>query len=71
MTPSELYALRVSITPTAAELSERGDRDRDRRGLLQRELAARLGVSANTVYRWESGTLPILARTELAVRGMK
>lgn len=41
---------------------------REARGLSQRELAGLLGVAANTVARWERGELPILRKTELAIR---
>jgi transcriptional regulator with XRE-family HTH domain len=54
---------------------------RRRLGLLQRELAARLGVAPNTVARWERDEVPIraamgrfirlLAKTELATNSRR
>ncbi len=40
---------------------------REALGFTQTELAAALGVKENTVYRWESGRLPISKTVELAL----
>jgi len=52
---------------TSAELREA----RERLGLTQAELGARLGITKTSVYRMESGRQPILPVYELAVRGLK
>ncbi len=39
---------------------------REELGLTQAQLAELLGVKENTVYRWESGRLPISKTVELA-----
>ncbi len=40
---------------------------REKLGLTQAQLAELLGVKENTVYRWESGRLPISKTVELAL----
>lgn len=39
--------------------------------LTQKQLAEHLGVKENTVYRWESGILPIQQITELAFENIE
>lgn len=68
MTPAEFRAARRRITPTAEELAARVDRDRDVPGLLQVELAARLGVDPMTVWRKEHGQLAITSRDVAALK---
>lgn len=41
---------------------------REKLQLTQGQLARKLGVTLNTVSRWELGTAPILKTTELALR---
>jgi len=41
---------------------------RTRRAMTQADLAALLGVSPNTVARWERGELPIRRLSDLALR---
>lgn len=43
---------------------------RDRWGMTQVALAARLGVNHSTVWRWEHDEYPIPARIALALRGI-
>ncbi len=40
---------------------------RENLGLTQAQLADKLGVQENTVYRWESGRLPISKTVTLAL----
>ena len=44
---------------------------RDRLGLTQAALAAKLGVSANTVARWERGEQPMPAMLILALFALR
>jgi DNA-binding transcriptional regulator YiaG len=43
---------------------------RNARGMLSRDLAIKLGVSAPAVSRWESGKRPIPGWLPLALRGL-
>jgi len=46
--------------------------ERRRRGLTQAELADALGVSANTIARWERGEMPTPGRMlDLAMRAIE
>ena len=71
MTPADLEALRASLTPTPAERDARGPRDRDRTGLLQREMADRMGISAQSYRDKVKGRKPISRRDEAALRGIE
>jgi transcriptional regulator with XRE-family HTH domain len=41
-----------------------------RLGLTQETLGKRMGVRANTVYRWESGRLPVPRMAALAIKAI-
>ena len=46
-------------------------RQRERLGLTQAELAARLGVTRETVTRRETGKKPITGEAEMAIKSIK
>lgn len=70
MTPRDLEALRLSLTPTPAELALRCKRDRDKPGLLWIEFAARLGITYRGLRKIMAGQSPVTRRIEAVIRGV-
>jgi len=74
----ELRTIRQALRPTKAERLARGEKRKgttaanwdDDRGITQGELAKRLGVALNTVWRWEKGRLEIPKAMGLLMQGL-